>query len=190
MVVTNSPLGANNSQPTANGAVEGKARASPLSSLTEKQRAVLDLLIQHNTSKEIARRLDISPHTVDQRIEFAKRKLGAGSRNALASRYRQMVEVYDHLTYEFSPMGTSAFPFDVGGANDPEHTVLATHSDRIEPDADDKPVVDYRVIPEMFEGRYGTLMRIGAIGLFAAVLIFIAIGGLALFSQLSEVLAR
>ena len=44
-----------------------------LAGLTAKQREVLDLLIEHKTSMEIARRLGISPHTVDQRIQFAKR---------------------------------------------------------------------------------------------------------------------
>lgn len=43
-----------------------------LQGLTRKQRQVLDLLIEHKTSKEIARRLSISPHTVDQRTQFAK----------------------------------------------------------------------------------------------------------------------
>ena len=64
-----------------------------LSALTDKQRQVLDLLIEYTTSKEIAKRLAISPHTVDQRIEFAKRKLGARSRQDLAVQYRQMVEI-------------------------------------------------------------------------------------------------
>ena len=36
-----------------------------LAGLTAKQREVLDLLIEHKTSKEIARELGISPHTVD-----------------------------------------------------------------------------------------------------------------------------
>src|SRR6478752_3465006 len=52
-----------------------------LAGLTAKQREVLDLLIEHKTSKEIARELGISPHTVDQRIQFAKEKLGASSRS-------------------------------------------------------------------------------------------------------------
>lgn len=162
---------------------------SGLAALTEKQRQVLDLLIQYKTSKEIARRLAISPHTVDQRIEFAKRKLGARSRKDLAVQYRQMVEIYDHLTYEFSRIGSPAMVFDDGGRNEVELALLATHPKLTKLGYESAGSADYRVVPEMFEGRYGTLARIGAIVATAALLIFVAVGGLALFSQLSEVFA-
>ena len=162
---------------------------SPLGALTPKQREVLDLLIEHKTSKEIARRLDISPHTVDQRIEFAKRKLGLRSRNELAAQYRQMVEIYDHLTYEFSRIGSPAIPLDDGRRDEVELALLATHPNLTKLGHDSAGDADYRVVPEMFEGRYGTLARIGAIVATAALLVFVAVGGLALFSQLSEVFA-
>ena len=58
------------------------------SRLTEKQRACLDLLIEHKTSKEIARLLDISKHTVDQRLNLARDTLGAQDRNESAFIYR------------------------------------------------------------------------------------------------------
>jgi DNA-binding CsgD family transcriptional regulator len=52
---------------------------SPLH-LTEGQKACLRLVVQHHTSKEIARTLGISPFTVDQRLDAARRKLNATSR--------------------------------------------------------------------------------------------------------------
>lgn len=52
--------------------VTGELCDNPLVELTAKQREVLDLLIQHMTSKEISRQLGISPHTVDQRIMLAR----------------------------------------------------------------------------------------------------------------------
>jgi DNA-binding CsgD family transcriptional regulator len=162
---------------------------SGLAALTDKQRQVLDLLIQYKTSKEIARRLEISPHTVDQRIEFAKRKLGARSRKDLAVQYRQMVEIYDHLTYEFSRIGSPPLVFDDDRRNEVELAPLATHPKPTISGDGTAGSADYRVVPEMFEGRYGTLARIGAIVAAAALLIFVVVGGLALFSQLSEVLA-
>lgn len=48
--------------------------------LTDGQRACLRGVLRHMSSKDIARELDISPHTVDQRIRLAMRTLGAGSR--------------------------------------------------------------------------------------------------------------
>jgi DNA-binding CsgD family transcriptional regulator len=48
--------------------------------LTEGQKACLRGVLRHMSSKDIARELGISPHTVDQRIRTAMRALGAGSR--------------------------------------------------------------------------------------------------------------
>ena len=55
-----------------------------LEKLTPKQRAAVALLCQHMTSKEIARRLNIAPSTVDQRLTGAMRRLGLLSRRELA----------------------------------------------------------------------------------------------------------
>lgn len=52
--------------------------------LTCKQWAAVELLARHMTSKEIARELGISPHTVDQRIDTVRRILGVASRRELA----------------------------------------------------------------------------------------------------------
>lgn len=68
--------------------------------LTEKQRACLDLLIEHKTSKEIARLLDISKHTVDQRLTTARDVLGAGDRNEAAFIYGRLKQTYDRMTYD------------------------------------------------------------------------------------------
>ncbi len=77
-----------------------------LAGLTAKQRQVLDLLIEHKTSKEIARQLGISPHTVDQRIQFAKEKLGAASRNEAAAAYRNLVALSGRVTCRRIPYRT------------------------------------------------------------------------------------
>jgi DNA-binding CsgD family transcriptional regulator len=54
--------------------------ADRLARVTEGQRACLRLVLRHMTSKDIARALAISPHTVDQRIKLAMKTLGAASR--------------------------------------------------------------------------------------------------------------
>ena len=48
--------------------------------LSTGQKDCLRLVLAHKTSKEIARELEISSHTVDQRIRYAIRALGARSR--------------------------------------------------------------------------------------------------------------
>ena len=160
-----------------------------LARLTGKQREVLDLLIEHNTSKQIARRLGISPHTVDQRIQFAKDKLGAVSRNEAALTYRRLLQLSDRVTYEEShvselvevdqgPLGTQAEPL-----------LAPTRQERVQPDQPSDAEADYPVVPELFDGRYGTLIRLGAIIGIAVFLVILVLGGLAIFSQLSELMA-
>lgn len=84
--------------------------------LTEKQHACLRLLVDHKTSKEIARSLDISKHTVDQRLDAARHILGARDRNETAFRYRELQRLYDRMTYDAvevpasPPMVRSRFP--------------------------------------------------------------------------------
>lgn len=71
-----------------------------LSTLTAKQREVLDLLLRHKSSKEIARSLNISHYTVDQRITAARQKLGVSSRGELACAYSQLQGICEETAYE------------------------------------------------------------------------------------------
>lgn len=68
--------------------------------LTEKHRACLDLLLEHRTSKQIARILDISKPTVDQRMAAARVILGASDRGDAALRYARLKAIYDQITYD------------------------------------------------------------------------------------------
>lgn len=49
--------------------------------------AVLQRVAEHKSSKEIARELDISPHTVDQRVKRIHAILGVGTRSEAARMY-------------------------------------------------------------------------------------------------------
>lgn len=158
-----------------------------LDELTPKQREVLDLLIEHKTSKEIARLLRISPHTVDQRIQFAKEKLGARTRNEAAAVYRRLVDAYGQMTYQNSYI---AFPLPASENHDGTQGPLPERSHRQRAHSDQPGTeADVQVVPELFEGRYGTLIRLGAIIGIAVFLVILVLGGLAIFSQLSELMA-
>ena len=160
-----------------------------LAGLTAKQREVLDLLIEHKTSKEIARRLEISPHTVDQRIQFAKEKLGASSRSEVAQLYRQLVEICGQLTYQDSRIAASAAEADNGPGTQAGPLSALRRRERTYPNQPRETERDYPVVPELFEGRYGTLIRLGAIIVIAVFLVFLVLGGLAIYSTLSELMA-
>lgn len=174
-----------------------------LISLTDKQRAVLDLLIEHKTSKEISRILGISHHTVDQRIMLARAKLGVATRGEVAQAYRRLqaisaapASIYERTVYDFSDV---ALPLDALQEPEQEDTTDWIQSPPDRKEALPKAVFQsgealaepyHHVLPEMFDGPYGTYIRLGTIAVFAMFLILIVMGGLAMFAQLSQIIAH
>ena len=168
---------------------------------TEKQRRVLDLLIENKTSKEIARTLGISPYTVDQRISLARGRLGVSSRNELAARYRVMRDAnggslsdpvaFSEVASATDVRGASTGELAVEGRELQEDSVSAatagSESARISCPTTEE--LDYRVGPEVFEGSSGGWWRLGAIVVTALLLVMTILGLFAIFSQLNELLA-
>lgn len=66
--------------------------------LTEKQHEALELACAHLTSKQIARRLGVSPATIDKRIDAVRARLGHISRAELLHFYKGWKEGgYDQI---------------------------------------------------------------------------------------------
>lgn len=158
----------------------------PLDALTPKQREVLDLLVQFKTSKEIAIVLGISPHTVDQRIQFAKRVFGVEARSELAQRYRFALETYGRVTYEDSHVPNAASPEQVV-EQDNAPNVIAPKATNVRDAVGAN--AGRSVVPELFEGRNGVLFRLGAIAMTAFLLVMVALGGIAIFNVVSDMMA-
>ena len=169
---------------------ENELKENPLTRLTAKQREVLDLLIEHKTSKEISRVLGISPHTVDQRIMLARDKLRLSSRSEVAKEYRKLLIIYERSTYEETHISPSLMPFNNGNRNEHETLLALIDPDRIELDDPGKGQTAYRVVPEFFDGNRGTLIRLVAIGGITVLLVFIVLGGMAIFSVASVLLGN
>ena len=70
---------------------------SPVARLSQGQIECLLLVDRHHSSKEIAARLGISPHTVDQRIRGALEKLGVERRGEAARLVAAAVSADDAL---------------------------------------------------------------------------------------------
>lgn len=77
--------------------------------LNDGQRECLKLVLAHYNSKEIGRKLGISPHTVDQRLRRAIRILGAESRFEAARKFAEMnrSDSYQPLIYQSSDIAVS-----------------------------------------------------------------------------------
>jgi DNA-binding CsgD family transcriptional regulator len=180
--------------------------------LTDKQRQVLDLLIQHKTSKEISRALGISPHTVDQRIMLSRAKLGVSTRSEVAQAYRRLIDakapvdpiqpappaappIWEQPVYGFSHVASPAFPFHQGNQdglvaislNLPSAEAMLPKAVR---PSEGTAAGYHHVLPERFDGPYGTVLRLGAISLITVFLMLILMGGLAMFAQLSQIFDR
>jgi DNA-binding CsgD family transcriptional regulator len=67
-----------------------------LAKLSDAQRECLRLVDMHLTSKEIAIRLGVSHHTINQRLERACKQLGVGTRKEAA----RLLAGYDPIIYE------------------------------------------------------------------------------------------
>jgi DNA-binding CsgD family transcriptional regulator len=88
--------------------------------LTAGQRACLDLVDDHATSKEIARQLGISRHTVDARLRQAIQILGVSSRREAAIIWRAAAsaEGYQPFAYQMSRLEAAALSSDIDGHDD------------------------------------------------------------------------
>ena len=85
--------------------------------LTDAQRDCLRLVYRHMTSKDIARTLGVSPHTVDMRLRTAMRTLAVDSRidaARLLVDHEGSATVYQPLIYQSSELGRDAEPAIVG----------------------------------------------------------------------------
>ena len=78
-----------------------------LSKLSVAQIDTLRLVYAHKNSKEIARIMDVSSHTVDERIRVAMRKLGVDSRTKAALIVANEIAptAYQPLMYQPSVIG-------------------------------------------------------------------------------------
>lgn len=175
--------------------ITGEVFDNPLAELTAKQREVLDLLIQHQTSKEISRRLGISPHTVDQRIMLARAKLGVATRGEVAQAYRRLIETYEQPVYEDSHIGFPPLPVENRPREDADvepspatFRLPVRDAPGIEGLAEAEEPAFHHVLPEVFNGPNGTLLRLGYISGITVFLILIVLGGLSMFVQLSSML--
>ena len=101
-----------------------------LANLTDGQRDCLRLVYQHMTSKDIARLLDVSPHTVDMRLRTAMRTLAVTSRIE-AARLLVLSEsetaAYQPLIYQASDVAAVPIDATIGAPASTESDDNAIH---------------------------------------------------------------
>ena len=163
--------------------------AGMLSILTEKQREVLDLVLMHKSSKEIARTLRISPYTVDQRITAARQKLGAATRGDLARSYSKLKSLCGETAYDFPYVETEAFspqqpPRDQQA--DPVFRLSDASFIQMGAPWHDDPAQPVGL--EAFDNRFGILGRVIVIPALAAFIALLVLSMLAIGETLTKFL--
>ena len=94
----------------------GSVMAERVARLSRGQLDCLLLVDQHLSSKEIAAELQISPHTVDQRIRGALHALGVERRTQAARIVARHQEPYQRLIHQSPYVETAAFEGQSVGA--------------------------------------------------------------------------
>lgn len=160
--------------------------AEVLADLTTKQVEVLDLLLQHKTTKQIARDLNIAPNTVDNRILAVREKWGTCDRNATARVYTRLLEAC-----EKPPCGILPLDHDLV----PDHELMR--------DLPGSPIFSFSDVQtfghlptlrgkrsglEALDARFGKFGRVAAILLLAMALAVTVVASLAMADALGKII--
>lgn len=153
--------------------------------LTEKQKACLDLLLLRKTSKEIARLLDISKPTVDQRMTSARITLGAPNRAQTAIIYQQLKQTYDRVTYDPArlPGGAADMPSDQSNGDDKPEAASGPEEAGFAPPAYSSMFRDIRRRDHSILGR--TVIMISML----ATLVIVLLAGLGIAQSLTRLIS-
>lgn len=169
-------------------AIQADRALRMLAGLTSKQVEVLDLLLMHRTTKEIARELEIAPNTVDQRIAGVREKWGTSNRKDTARLYSELLELCGKTTCGNSRVASDPFDADSETQDLPvdPHFVLS----------DARPLGRFEewggYVEETPVGLEAFDRKFGRAGRFVAILVLALVLAMTLASSLSiaEALGR
>lgn len=152
--------------------------------LSEKERDVLDRVIQHKPTKVIARELNIAPNTVDMRLKSARAKLATRDRNETARLYQDLLATCGKPTCGPSVIGARPIEplFAAVERRGAGTFVLEDSAAFAFPAPWDEG--HRRPFSEVLDGRFGRVWRVAAIPLLALGIAFLALALLAIASTL------
>jgi DNA-binding CsgD family transcriptional regulator len=164
-----------------------------LENLTVKQVEVLDRLLMHRTTKEIARELGIAPNTVDQRINGVRDKWGTVNRKDTARLYGQLLELCGKSTYGFSRVDAGP---DEGEESDQDLSVdpvfVLSDARPMAPMVGHPEWFDTRIAQpaglEAFDAKFGRAGRVGAVFVLALIMAVTLAATLAIAEALGKLL--
>ncbi|MGV3511251.1 MAG: helix-turn-helix domain-containing protein [Novosphingobium sp.] len=103
---------------------KGELSTAELHDLSDKQRQVLDLVLDRRTNKEIALLLGISASAVEQRLQSVRRRLGVVSRADLARTYQDLLDTCQKSTGEKLQVVEKSMPVQTYGINSADEELV------------------------------------------------------------------
>ena len=167
----------------------GQADPEGFQALTAKQAAVLGLLANGRTSKEIATALDLSESAVNRRIELLRTRFGGITRLELARRFRDWSSGVEtarqslHLADETDPPQKQ----DEDGR---EAELVFRDSLAISIDPPWAGTGEPKIVPGVLDGDNAVLTRGAAIAIILLAIVASLVLGLAAASALTDTLGR
>lgn len=104
--------------------------AAELQDLSDKQREVLDLVLDRRTNKEIAALLGISASAVEQRLQSVRRRLGVVSRADLARTYQELLNTCQKPTGEKLQVAENSLAAQTNGGIQAADVTISETNDR------------------------------------------------------------
>lgn len=158
--------------------------------LSEKQRACLDLIVERKTSKQIARILEISKPTVDQRITAARTILGAANRDEAAIYYARLKAIYDRIIYDPAqlPPAPLLVPSDFPDG-DPTNVMTLGDARSLGFEAEERARGGAPLSRDIWRRDHSARGRILIMVAMLAVLLVILLAGLAIAQTLTQLIS-
>jgi len=153
--------------------------------LTEKQRACLDLLLEHRTSKQIARQLNISKQAVDLRLTTARDILGAENRADTAIRYARLKQTYDRMPWDTIIVAANLDRMSSGFPDEGPAALALTDSVSIAVD----PVVTGSPSKGLWRRNHSRPSRIWIMAAMLAVLLLLTLAALTIGETLTRLIS-
>lgn len=169
--------------------------------LTAKQKAALDLLANHRTSKEIAHTLGVSETSVNRRIEVVKLRLGGITRQELARRYNLWLAAKPGVGTETPENSQSSCVETTGDilqlAESPEPEERPDRDSAASKTAFEDPVAmsieapwkersEPRIVPRVLDGDNATLTRGATIAILLLAIVASIVVALAAAKALAD----
>lgn len=153
--------------------------AEGFAKLSDKQREVLELLLDYKSDKEIARDLSLSIKTIEQRMAAARQKLGTADRNETARVYAALRDAAGDADGGFplyrEPPLSAAPGFGQQEPGNAPGTTFTLHDAAFYSPAPWEVEPARHILPEVFHGRSATAVRLATIAAFAIALLMMAL---------------